>query len=226
MSTLSNAAAQVLQRKIVHGEYLPGAKLPSQRELALDLGISRTSLREAVSMLEALGLIHSHPGRGVYVSQQSPNHDSDIPKGPEGATPESIFQLRYMLEPGAAYLAARIKGDTDALDALKETQNRLKSALKKLDLVSAAEWDFEFHKRLAQLSGNPALLEVVKGNQLKVRYSLRLPFANTKRIWETFDEHGAIIDAIAEGDAELAKQFMQNHLLRAASRIGIFFEKA
>jgi GntR family transcriptional repressor for pyruvate dehydrogenase complex len=222
MPTLANAAAQALQRRIVSGEYLQGARLPPQRSLAIDLGISRTSLREAISMLEALGLVHAHPGRGVYVTQRSTNDGSNVPKGPAGVSPESIFQLRYIFEPAAASLAAK---RANSVDQLQETQDGLGNALQKLDLVGAAEWDLEFHKRLAMLSGNPSLLEVVQQSQIKVGYSLRLPFANTRRIWETFDEHGAIIKAIADGDSDLARSAIQKHLLLAADRIGIRFEQ-
>lgn len=221
MSTLSSVAAQALQRKIASADYSPGERLPSQRELALSLGISRASLREAISMLEALGLVRSHPGKGVYVSERAV-HD-EVPKGPSGVTPESIFQLRYIVEPAAAALAARYA--SDAAGPLQETQNGLERALQKLDLVSAAEWDLEFHKRLAALSGNPSLAGVMQQSEIKIGYSLRLPFANTQRIWETVDEHRAIIQAVADGMPERAREAIQRHLLCAANRIGIRFEQ-
>lgn len=223
MSTLSSVAAQALQRKIANADYAPGERLPSQRELAMSLGISRTSLREAISMLEALGLVHSHPGKGVYVSECSPNGNGDVPRGPAGVTPESIFQLRYIVEPAAGALAARCA--RESVSQLQETQDGLELALQKLDLVSAAEWDLEFHKRLSMLSGNSSLAEVMRHSQIKVGYSLRLPFANTRRIWETVDEHRAIIEAVASGDSELARQAIQRHLLSAADRIGISFQQ-
>ena len=68
MPSLSNVAAQNLQRLIANGTYAVGKTLPSQRDLAETLGISRACLREAISMLEALGLVRSHPGKGVFVT--------------------------------------------------------------------------------------------------------------------------------------------------------------
>ncbi|WP_111495333.1 FadR/GntR family transcriptional regulator [Marinobacter bohaiensis] len=223
MSTLSSVAAQALQRKITSADYAPGSRLPSQRALAESLGISRTSLREAISMLEALGLVRSHPGKGVYVSERTPHSSDDVPRGPAGVTAESIFQLRYIVEPAAAALAAR-HGNT-AVDELQETQGQLERALTRLDLVAAAEWDLEFHKRIARHSGNPSLAEVMQESRIKIGYSLRLPFANTQRVWETVDEHRAVIQAVATGDAEQARRAMQRHLLAAADRIGIRFEQ-
>ena len=66
MPSLSNVAAQNIQRLIANGTYASGKTLPSQRDLAETLGISRACLREAISMLEALGLVRSHAGKGVF----------------------------------------------------------------------------------------------------------------------------------------------------------------
>ena len=68
MPSLSNVAAQNIQRLIANGTYASGKTLPSQRDLAETLGISRACLREAISMLEALGLVRSHAGKGVFVT--------------------------------------------------------------------------------------------------------------------------------------------------------------
>ena len=80
-----------------------------------------------------------------------------------------------------------------------------------------------FHEGLARLSGNEAFVSVLKQYETQVAYSLQLPFANPKGIWETADEHLAVIDAIARHDPAAARQAMQTHLLRAAARVGIHF---
>jgi GntR family transcriptional regulator, transcriptional repressor for pyruvate dehydrogenase complex len=221
MPSIANVAAQNLQRLISDGSYPAGSMLPSQRDLADRLGISRTSLREAISMLEALGLVRSHAGKGVYVTAGQGREAGDMPASSASMRPESIFQFRFVIEPAAASLvAADISLD---LAPLQEIQHSLESALHAMDLVMAADWDMEFHRRIARLSGNEAFVSVLHQMESQVAYSLQLPFANPQSIWETADEHLAVIHAIASHEPAAAKQAMQTHLLRAAARVGIRF---
>lgn len=221
MPSLSNVAAQNLQRLIANGTYPHGQALPSQRELSEGLGISRACLREAISMLEALGLVRAHPGKGVFVTAGNGRAAGDIPANPSSMRPEAIFQFRYVLEPaGASMAAADMKNHADEL---REVQANLETALHGFDLVMAAEWDMEFHRRIARLSGNEAFVSVLQQYETQVAYSLQLPFANPKSIWEPADEHLAVIEAIANHDSAAARQAMQTHLLRAAARVGIRF---
>lgn len=221
MPSLSNVAAQNLQRLIANGTYAPGKALPGQRELAETLGISRTSLREAISMLEALGLVRSHAGKGVFVTAGTGRDVGDLPSSPDSMRPEAIFQFRFVLEPAAASMVAALPGQN--ADALIDIQSRLEAALHRFDLVEAAECDMAFHHAIARLSGNEAFASVLKQYEPQVAYSLQLPFANPKNIWEPADEHAAIIDAIAARDPLAARQAMQTHVLRAAARVGIRF---
>ena len=221
MPSLSNVAAQNLQRLIANGTYAIGKALPGQRELAETLGISRTSLREAISMLEALGLVRSHAGKGVFVTAGQERASGDIPHNPNGMRPEAIFQFRFVLEPAAASLvAADPRQNAEELEAI---QAQLENALHGFDLVAAAQCDMEFHHAVARLSGNEAFASVLKQYETQVAYSLQLPFANPKSIWETADEHQAVIKAIVAHDPAGARQAMQTHLLRAAARVGIRF---
>lgn len=223
MASLANVAAQTLQRKIAEEEYLPGDRLPCQRDLASQLGISRTSLREAVSMLEALGMLKSQPGKGVYVTKGAPWQDSDIPLGPSAVKPEDVFQLRYIVEPPAAGLAA-INPHVD-IDSLEEAQSEMELALERYDLVMASEWDMTFHRRLADQSGNPMLAVMLHQSEVQIAYSLRLPFSNASKVKEPIYEHRKVIQAITRKDSQGAVQAMQAHLLKAANRAGIHFKQ-
>ncbi len=221
MPSLSNIAAQNLQRLIANGTYPQGTTLPSQRDLAESLGISRACLREAISMLEALGLVRSHAGKGVFVTAGKGRDAGDIPTKPSSMRPEAIFQFRFVLEPSAASMVAADHKNSG--EELKEIQASLESALHKMDLVMAAEWDMAFHRSIARLSGNEVFVSVLQQFENQVAYSLQLPFANPQSIWETADEHQTVIDAITRHDPILARQAMQTHLLRAAARVGIRF---
>ncbi|OWY34199.1 FadR/GntR family transcriptional regulator [Herbaspirillum aquaticum] len=227
--SMPNIAAQTLQRQILSGTYAPGAMLPSQRELAESMGISRASLREALSMLEALGFIRSVPGKGTLVSQRQEGREAppQPPAGEEGAAAAAldlaaVFQLRYALESAAAALAAR-HISAHATPRLWGIQARFEEALKNLDLVSASHADLEFHQLLAELSGNPAFSQVVRQFERPISHSLRVPFADRERIWAPAVEHRAVAAAISAGDIEGARQAMQQHIVNAAQRVGLSF---
>ncbi|WP_298399443.1 FCD domain-containing protein [uncultured Azonexus sp.] len=224
MPSLANIAAQTLQRRILDGHYPAGSALPGQRELSENLGISRASLREAISMLEALGLLRSQAGKGVFVTAGKPASAADLPAGPSAMPPAAIFQMRYVVEPANAALAARQAGP-EGIEALRECMLEMQRALAASDLVTAADCDLRFHLALAELSGNPALTALTEHFQAHLAYSLRLPFADRSHIWQPADEHNAILAAVAAGNASAARKAMQQHLNSAAGRVGITFVK-
>ncbi len=151
MPSVSNIAAQTLQRRILDGQYPAGSALPGQRELAESLGMSRASLREAISMLEALGLLRSFPGKGVFVTAGTKPTAADLPAGPNEVPPDAVFQMRFVIEPANASLAARQRSD-EGLNALRECMNEMQRALSAGDLVTAADCDLRFHLALAEPS--------------------------------------------------------------------------
>jgi GntR family transcriptional regulator, transcriptional repressor for pyruvate dehydrogenase complex len=224
MPSVSNIAAQTLQRRILDGQYAAGTALPGQRELAESLGISRASLREAISTLEALGMLRSAPGKGVFVTAGGKIKASDLPAGPSAMPPDAIFQMRFVIEPASAALAARQRS-AEGLDALRECMAEMQRALGVSDLVTAADCDLRFHLGLAEFSGNPALAATTQHFQAQLAYSLRLPFADRSHIWHPADEHNVILAAVAAGNAAAARKAMQQHLLSAAGRVGITFTK-
>ena len=222
MPNVSNIAAQTLQRRIFDGGYPAGAALPGQRELAETLGISRTSLREAISMLEALGLVRSFPGKGIFVTARNEAAALDLPAGPSAMPPDVIFQMRYVIEPANAALAAR-RQDANGIAGLRDCMDEMQRALGSSDLVTAADCDLRFHLTLAELSGNAALTAITEQFQAQLAYSLRLPFADRDHVWQPVDEHDAILAAVVAGEAAAARAAMQQHLLSAAARVGIRF---
>ncbi len=222
MHSVSNHVAQTLQRRILDGQYAAGAALPAQRELAESLGVSRASLREAISMLEALGLLRSFAGKGVFVTTGQTPTATELPTGPNAMPPDAVFQMRFVIEPANAALAAR-RHDAHSISELRTNVDEMKAALGASDLVAAAECDLRFHLEIARLSANPALEAIARHFQGQLAYSLRLPFADRRHIWQPSDEHAAILAAVESGDVSAARKAMQQHLLAAAGRVGIRF---
>ncbi|WP_043237517.1 FadR/GntR family transcriptional regulator [Stutzerimonas azotifigens] len=223
MPSISNIAAQALQRRILDGEFPAGAMLPSQRDLSEQLSISRSSLREALSTLEALGLVRAQPGKGVFVT--GGNGPARAPKGTASMTPRALLEFRLALEPAWTRLAA-LRLDAAGRQRLEAIQKGMDDALKACDLVMAADWDLQFHLCLAELSGNPGFLAIAQQFREQIGHSLRLPFSNAAGLWEPADEHHAILAALRAGDADAAESAMRIHLRAAARRTHIDFSES
>ncbi len=222
MPRISSFAAQTLQRQIHEGRFRSGEMLPGQRELSVNLGISRAALREAISTLEALGLVRCQPGKGVFVTAGLRRPLADVPTGPLALPAQDVFQFRAIVEPAAAALVARRRNDA-ARAMLEASQHALEAALHSLDLVAAAEADLAFHLALAEHSANPLLASVIRSLEEPIGHSVRLPFAEPEGLWAPADEHRAVLDAIRAGDGDAAHTAMSLHLMRAAARVGIHF---
>lgn len=228
MNSISRAVPEVaLQgiRKLIgeHG-FGPGDALPSQRDLALQLGVSRASLREALSSLSALGVVSVQPGKGVFVQAPAPAVQQPGLAWPFAAqvSPVDIFQLRYAMEGFAAGLAA-VTLTADELDALQDNVDAMRLELRAGDFEAAARLDFDFHRRILLASGNQAMLSILTTSADIFLESQKLPFIRTERAMETWQEHRKILRGLARHASGAAQKAMQEHVRGAALRTGIAF---
>ncbi|MGE1174323.1 FadR/GntR family transcriptional regulator [Pseudomonas sp. BW7P1] len=229
MNSISRAvpevALQAIRKLITEQGFGPGDALPSQRDLAVQLGVSRASLREALSSLSALGAVSIQPGKGVFV--QAP---VELPRGAVApvwpfaaqASPLEIFQLRYALEGFAAGLAA-VTLSTFDLDELEDNVAAMREQLRTGDFEAAAKLDFEFHQRILRASGNQAMLNILTASAEIFLESQKLPFIRAERAMETWQEHRKILRALARRASAAAQKAMQEHVRNAALRTGIAF---
>lgn len=223
MPKLSSFAARALQRQIQDGQFARGAMLPGQRALAASLGISRSALREAVSTLEALGMLHIQPGKGVFVTDGAARLSADLPASPMFDDPQVVFQFRAIVEPGAAALAAQ-RAQAGDLQRLADIQHAMETALYRPDLLAASEADLAFHLGIAEIAGNAMLASVIHSLEAPIAHSLRLPFADPDSEWMPAHEHRAVLDALIARDTAAANRAMRLHIASAAARVGLTLE--
>lgn len=220
---VTQTVLQRIQAMLRSGELAPGQPLPSQRQLAEDLQVSRASLREALSVLGTLGLIRIEQGRGTFVVTPADGGDAEASGAWRyGARywPEEVYQFRLIAEPGAAALAARhVTGEQ--LDQLQQNLRTFRAAAREADLVFTAQLDFEFHKLIAVCSGNRLLADLHQTYHQLMLESQRLPLARRSRLWEPVAEHERILKALSMHDPEGAAYYMRVHISRAADRVGI-----
>ena len=192
------------------GEVSPGDKLPSERDLAEMLKVSRPSVREAMIALEVSGLIEVRTGSGIYVAYQSRKQPAVV--ADEGIGPFEILEMRLMIEPEACALAAERISD-DQLQQLRNTYNEMRRTSGTLEVEA---FDSQFHKLIAEATENTAIARTVswlwtlRGQSELSRGFHRLILE--EGVYPVLDEHEAILEALENRDADAAKKAMQKHL--------------
>ncbi|MGH7118051.1 MAG: FadR/GntR family transcriptional regulator [Acetobacteraceae bacterium] len=214
-----------LQEMISHRDFKPGALLPAQRTLALELGVSRSSLREALSVMETLGLVSGEPGQRTRVLGASADRDKISRRWRYASrySEKDVFEVRLLLETRAARLAAE-RVSPESLAELATCLALMKSAIHDGDLLTASRRDFEFHGIIITLSGNRLFKEIHDMNREAILASQQLPLARHNRLWEPVREHASVLGALEQRDPDGSAYLMQLHIIRAADRIGIRLE--
>ncbi len=221
---VSHKALDAIQRKIIGGEYKPGQSLPSQIDLAAELGVSRASLREALSMLETLGFLSIEPGRGTFVSSSNPTQSGSLSNWRYSRRYEedAVFQTRLALECAIVAQAAAQIGEA-ALDGLRRATEGMRGAWKAQDLVRVADCDKQFHEIIVMSCGNAMMNDIYFGAKdiLQETQVHPLPITRMKRAEESINEHGKIIEALHQHDPARAEAAMRDHIVRTAAAVGI-----
>jgi len=206
--------ADQLAQLIASGEYAAGSRLPAERELAAQLRVSRTSVREAIISLEMSGLVEVRVGTGVFVT--SPAAALARAGGDGGPGPFELLAARSLVEGEIAALAA---GKADAADAaaLRDSVARMEAELD--DFQAREAEDRAFHLSIARSTGNGSLELVVDElwNQRAGLWGrLQQHFHTRELAVQTVRDHAAIARAIAAHDAGGARTAMHRHLARVA----------
>ena len=207
-----------LQQLILRGGLKPGDRLPSQRDLARQLSVSRPSLREAMTVMETMGLITIRVGSGAYVA--SPEDRAPLWRFSDRCSPRDVYEARYGLESYAAKLAART-ADAAGISRLTTCVESMRLALSNQDIVGMAAADAEFHDLLFELSGNPVLAGMYRPVRDLMVETQRLPMMRWTRLEETLLEHVDLLTKIAARDAAAAELSMKHHIRSAARRFDI-----
>lgn len=215
---------QVIVDKITEfffaGNLKPGEKLPSERELASKFKVSRTSIREALRTMEQNGLIEIRQGGGSYIkaSENFQSQKEEITAAiikAENHLVYEMLELRRALEVESAFLAAK--------RATSQDLEKLRTALEKMALSSenieiGLKADVDFHIAIVQATHNSIFIGLIQtlSEHMKdtIRATRRHRFTDPERHEDTMDEHKDIYLAIASGNADRAKELMEEHIAR------------
>ena len=189
-----------LKRQILIGEIAPGTRM-MEVELADDMGVSRTPVREAIRKLEKEGLVSIEPRRGAYASDISIKDMVDV------------MEVRQDLEGMAAGLAAAKATDSEKADLITATEE-YRNAVESGDVEEIIKWDEAFHKLIVNCSGNKTLVQLISQVQelaLRFRY---IYYDDFSRFEGQPMEHKEIVEAILSNDAEKARKAADEHISR------------
>ncbi|MGV3493964.1 MAG: FadR/GntR family transcriptional regulator [Ramlibacter sp.] len=231
-SRLYRQIAEQLRALIAGGEFAPGTRLPAERDLARQLGVSRPSVREALIALEVEGWVEVRTGSGVYVQERQQRKARG--SGQAGASGDSaewgpleVMRARQLVEAEVAALAARHarKGDIAAMQsALGRMRDDAQAG------VEPRAGDEAFHGAIAQACGNEVLADTVRSYWSARHgplFSRLGDYFETPASWSAaLVEHAAVLEAIRTRDAEAARSAMQQHLKKATNRYSASWRRA
>ena len=214
---LYQQVADQVRALIQAGMFDPGSRLPAERELAQQLGVSRPSLREALIALEIEGAVEIRMGSGIYVLAGA---EARLSRGtPIGESPAELMQARAVVE-GAIILQAAARITPEALHALRQSLTGMKAVT--TDGWKPLDYDRQFHLIIAEQSGNTVLVRTVRElfderhSPMSARLRKRIESQTTWKL--AIAEHETILTALEARDPHLAQAHMHVHLEQSKRR--------
>jgi len=214
----SQATEQVVARVyelIKREELKPGDRLPPERELAKDLGISRLSLRSGLSSLISMGVLRSRQGAGTFIADGPPVLDSEplrLLAALHGFSFENMFETRSVLEVGAAGFAAE-RATGEQLATMSEEIAEMFANIEHPQQFLVH--DINFHRAVAAASGNPTLASLVEMVAAVMYERRRETIDRAHDFRESLEMHRAVYRAIRDKKPDAARAAMREHIERA-----------
>ncbi|KKK39843.1 GntR family transcriptional regulator [Mesobacillus campisalis] len=223
---VSQTISHELLDMIDTGKFPPGSKLPTEMELAAHFGVSRIPIREALSVLRAAGVISSRQGGGSYVEERAAtfllhhirieNDDKEVIK--------HLFEMRKILEPEAAYLAA-LRRTPEQLEQMQLAFKWLEEEYND-EKKTGKEADIEFHRSIILATQNPIMIQMIESLSALYERALKITLEPNlglkQRRKAALKEHQDILLAIETEEPELAKIQSVIHLKNAEKKISLF----
>jgi GntR family transcriptional repressor for pyruvate dehydrogenase complex len=219
---LSDRLATRLAAQIDSGALGPGDRLPTEAQIAAGHGVSRTVVREAVHQLKSRGLVTSRQGSGVFVAAAPMHRPLDF----DPSVLESVDAVVQVVE-----VRRVLEGEIAAIAAQRASRSQVAGLRRALAAIDAAvaqggdgvAQDLAFHRAIGQATGNPQFSRLLAFFEQYLREGMRITRGNEARRSDfreqVRDEHRAIVEAIARGDAHAARRRAREHIVHAERRL-------
>ena len=211
-TTLHEQIVKKIKTMIEDGTLKPGDSLPSERQLAKDMEVSRIPVREALKMLEFLGVIEIRHGRAAVVRGLGQASMLETINLVLESGPNELYELnqaRMILEQGAVRLACKNRTNAD-ISHMRKILEQMEAEID--DGCSVVDTSMEFHMTLMRSTKNKILCSFMMLFQDLLRESRSISLSRPDRPEEAFDEHGAILQAVIDKDSALAASLMETHI--------------
>jgi DNA-binding FadR family transcriptional regulator len=196
-----------------------GHRLPTERELQVQLGVARNTVRKGLARLEREGKIVRHVGRGTFVAELKANAPQNFLERLSGCSPAEVMEVRLLLEPRAAELAAT-RASSGELQFLMEC---LKGAEGASDLETFEHWDGLLHKTIIQATKNELLIGLYEAiNAIRNRpewAKLKERTVTVRRRRAYQKQHAALVAALSDRDRQATRHLMRTHLLAVRNNL-------
>lgn len=210
---------QSLRGDILEGRYPPGSRLPPERELAGHYGVARNTLRRLLEELAQEGLLERQVGRGTFVPRGKPQPEErpngrggELSRSLRGASPADLMEVRLIIEPQVAALAAS-RATAEDLAAIEEA---LRRSIAAKGLAEFEHWDSQLHLAIFRAAKNALLLDYCTAiNAVRNEpdwYRLKQRSVTPERRLGYDREHSDIVTALRQRDAEAARRMLFRHL--------------
>ena len=231
ISQLFNRLTMYFADEILEGRLKRGDQIESDRELAKKLNVGRSAVREALKVLDVLGMIDIRLGQGTYITSRETNFFS-VPLSwslfLDGAQVKSILQVRGALELRAVQLAAQCE-DKNKLDKLTDIYYRMQKTFQESKdsdnlqhaLQETLDADIEFHTCIAECSGNPIILSMLTTIRNFLKRVSGTGMVDAEQLQAVVEEHQKLYGAIISGNVEAATKTMMKHLAASMARYKI-----
>ena len=231
ISQLVNRLTMYFADEILEGRLKRGDQIESDRELAKKLNVGRSAVREALKVLDVLGMIDIRLGQGTYITSRETNFFS-VPLSwslfLDGTQVKSILQVRGALELRAVQLAAQCE-DKNKLDKLTDIYYRMQKTFKESKdtdnlqhaLQETLNADIEFHTCIAECSGNPIILSMLTTIRNFLKRVSGTGMVDAEQLQAVVEEHQKLYGAIISRNVDAATQTMTKHLAASMARYKI-----
>lgn len=214
-----SVADSILSMITIEKRFSVGDKLPNEMELSGELGVSRTTLREAVRILIAYDILEVRRGKGTYVTEKALEQPQELEQlSAVRVNAKDLYEMRLIFEPEAAYLAA-VRGTDAEIKRILDYGRRIEEKIGNGQDRTGEE--HSFHKAIAQATHNEFMNKLMPILYQAIAKGVVLSVQSEKAIRDTLEDHRMIMEFLEQRNAEGAKNAMRIHIMHAIKELHI-----
>lgn len=214
-----NVADNILSMITIEKRFSVGDKLPNELDLADELNVSRTTLREAIRILVALDILEIQRGKGTYVKENAFKKQQDLEQLSNiKVNAKDLYEMRLIFEPEAAYYAALRATDSEIKRIIEFGKKVEKEISNHQDRTDD---EHSFHKAIAQATHNEFMNKLMPILYQAISKGVYLSLQSDKAIEDTINDHKMIMEFLEQRNAEGAKNAMKIHIMHAMKELGL-----